>query len=110
MKCGNITRFVKLYRCLLIFIIIASLFAICIILKFSSFPSPQQKAEASNRCKSYTSIEIRPGDSLWSIASEHMTEEYESIQDYVSEIKSINGLGSDEIHAGRFLLIPYYIR
>lgn len=58
--------------------------------------------------KSYTSIEIRPGDSLWSIAAEYMTEDYDSVQDYVQEIKIWNGLETDEIHAGRFLIVPYH--
>ena len=66
--------------------------------------------EEKQLCKSYTSIEIRPGDSLWSIASEYMTDDYDSIQEYVRDIKSLNGLGSDEIHAGKFLLVPYYIQ
>ncbi|WP_168356556.1 LysM peptidoglycan-binding domain-containing protein [Petralouisia muris] len=64
-------------------------------------------AEEGN-CKSYTSIEIRPGDSLWSIAAEYMTEDYDSVQDYVQEIKIWNGLETDEIHAGRFLIVPYH--
>lgn len=66
-------------------------------------------AETDTGFKSYTSIEIKSGDSLWSIASEYMTDDYDSIQEYVRDIKSLNGLGSDEIHAGKFLLVPYYI-
>ena len=64
--------------------------------------------EEKQLCKSYTSIEIRPGDSLWSIAAEYITDDYDSVQDYVREIKSWNGLETDEIHAGRFLIIPYH--
>lgn len=64
--------------------------------------------EEKQLCKSYTSIEIRPGDSLWSIAAEYITDDYDSVQDYVKEIKSWNGLETDEIHSGRFLIIPYH--
>lgn len=110
MKCWNAKLFGKCYRNVMILIIVVSVLAICIVLKFYFFPPAQQEAKEGDGYKSYTRIEIRPGDSLWSIASEHMSEEYESVQDYVREIKSLNGLGSDEIHAGRFLLIPYYIR
>lgn len=63
-----------------------------------------------NSCKYYTSVEIEAGDSLWSIASEYMTEEYENVQDYVDEIKSLNRLANDKIHAGKYLVIPYYSR
>lgn len=58
--------------------------------------------------KYYTSIEIEAGDSLWSIASEYMTEEYDSVQEYVDEVKALNGLVDDKIHSGQYLTIPYY--
>ena len=58
--------------------------------------------------KYYTSIEIMKGDTLWSIASEYMTSEYDSIQDYIDEVKDLNNLGADDIHIGQYLMIPYY--
>lgn len=108
MKYGNVMLFGKHYRNIVIIITVVIVLVICIILK-SFFFHPKQQTEEESGYKSYTSIEIRPGDSLWSIASEHMTEEYESVRDYVKEIKSLNDLKSDEIHAGKFLLIPYYV-
>ncbi len=60
------------------------------------------------RIKLVTSIEIEKGDSLWSIASEYMSEEYDSINDYIEEIKDSNGISSDEIHSGNFIIVPYY--
>lgn len=58
--------------------------------------------------KYYKSIEIQAGDSLWKIAEEHYTDDYESIQEYVKEIKELNALSSDTIHEGRHLMIGYY--
>jgi cell division protein YceG involved in septum cleavage len=58
--------------------------------------------------KLVTSITIEKGDTLWSIATEYVTEEYSSINQYVEEIKSSNGLVSETIHAGEHLIIPYY--
>ena len=58
--------------------------------------------------KYYTSIQIEKGDTLWSIADTYMTSEYDSIQDYIREIKELNHLGPDDIHAGQYLTIPYY--
>lgn len=58
--------------------------------------------------KYYTSIEVRPGDTLWSIAAAYMSPEYDSIQDYIDEVKVLNQMGPDDIHAGQFLTIPYY--
>lgn len=58
--------------------------------------------------KYYTSIEIEQGDTLWSIACEYMSSEYDSIQDYIDEVKELNQLGPDDIHVGQYLMIPYY--
>ena len=58
--------------------------------------------------KYYTSIRVERGDSLWSIAGVHMGPEYEDIQEYIAEVKSLNQLTEDDIHAGQYLLVPYY--
>ncbi len=56
----------------------------------------------------YQSVHITNKDTLWSIASEHYTKDYQSIPAYIKEIKRCNRLTSDTIHAGSFLLVPYY--
>lgn len=58
--------------------------------------------------KYYTSIKLEEGDSLWVIAEQYMTLEYNNIADYIAEVKSINSLSSDNITAGSFLTVPYY--
>nr|WP_294492289.1 LysM peptidoglycan-binding domain-containing protein [uncultured Mediterraneibacter sp.] len=55
----------------------------------------------------YTSIEIRPGDTLWAIAEENLTDDYDSVSEYVRVLKEINQLDSDEIHSGQNLIIAY---
>jgi uncharacterized membrane protein YvbJ len=60
------------------------------------------------RIKLVTSVEIEKGDTLWSIASRYITEEYDDINDYIKELKNSNGLTSDTIHAGNFIIVPYY--
>ena len=65
-------------------------------------------AADSSRTKYYTSIQIQEGDTLWSIAENYMTEEYDSIQDYIDEVSMINSLNSKTIHTGQYLNIPYY--
>ncbi|MDF2800615.1 MAG: hypothetical protein K0S61_518 [Anaerocolumna sp.] len=69
------------------------------------------KAAAKNnelRTKQVFSMEIQKGDTLWSIAKEHITDEYDDINEYIHEIKTSNGLVSDTIHEGAYLIIPYY--
>ena len=62
--------------------------------------------EAEKTC---ISIRIQEGDTLWDIASEYYTPECGSMKDYIKEIKQTNSLKSDSIHAGNYLLIPYYV-
>lgn len=58
--------------------------------------------------KYYASIQIQQGDTLWGIASAYRSPEYGSIRDYIDEVKELNQLRSDEIHAGQFLIVPYF--
>ncbi|MBE5960498.1 MAG: LysM peptidoglycan-binding domain-containing protein [Lachnospiraceae bacterium] len=58
--------------------------------------------------KTVTSVQIESGNTLWSIAKEYYTEDCGSFNSYVEEIKRANGLDSDEIHAGCYLIVPYY--
>lgn len=62
----------------------------------------------SDRTKYYTSIRIESGDTLWSIAEEYISPEYENLSDYVSELKFMNGLTGSKIYAGNYLTIAYY--
>ena len=60
--------------------------------------------------KLYTMYTIEQGDSLWSIAEEHVDyDHYDDIRDYVDEVVSINDLDNkNSITAGCYLVIPYY--
>lgn len=61
-----------------------------------------------NRSKLVTSVEIKKGDTLWTIASRYISDEYDDIYEYIEELKRSNGLTSDTIHAGSFIIVPYY--
>lgn len=56
----------------------------------------------------YASIQVENGDSLWSIASRYAHKSPMDIQGYVDELKRINQLNGDTIHAGHYLMIVYY--
>lgn len=58
--------------------------------------------------KYYTSIRVSSGDTLWDIANEYRTEEYSSISSYISEVREINHLKSNQITEGMYLCVPYY--
>jgi cell division protein YceG involved in septum cleavage len=57
--------------------------------------------------KSFISIEVNDGDTLTSIAQDYAVSaaEYDT---YISEVKNINNLDNDTIHAGCYLLVPVY--
>lgn len=59
--------------------------------------------------KYYTSIEIQSGDSLWMIAERYKTNSGKSTEELVEELKRMNALGGDIIHAGHYLTVPYYV-
>lgn len=57
--------------------------------------------------KVYTSVEIVSGDTLYSIAKREIDYQvYDDIYAYIEEIKKMNGLLSDTIVEGSFLIIP----
>lgn len=65
--------------------------------------------ESTEGQKYYTSIEIKEGDSLWSIAQSYISDEYNSVQEYIDELKTINTLDSDCINEAEYLTVAYYL-
>ncbi|MGN0382697.1 MAG: LysM peptidoglycan-binding domain-containing protein [Eubacterium sp.] len=58
--------------------------------------------------KYYKSIKVESGDTLWTIADEYMTGGDCSRSEYIEEIKSMNGLTDETIHAGKYIVICYW--
>ena len=72
------------------------------------FVSAHEKTSADDTVyKYYKSIEIQSGDTLWAIAEDTMTDEYNSVAEYVQVLKDMNNLDSDNIQAGQNLIIAY---
>lgn len=58
--------------------------------------------------KYYKSIEIEDGDTLWGIAEEYMGDHYDSVPEYIAELKDINQLVTDDIQSAKYLTVVYY--
>ena len=58
--------------------------------------------------KYYVSIQIESGDTLWNIADEYVEGFNLSKSDYIAEVCEINGISEDNIHAGDYIVVPYY--
>lgn len=59
--------------------------------------------------KKVISVKIEKGDTLWSIANEYISEEYTDLNSFIQEIKFSNGLTSDQIYEGRYIIVPVYM-
>ncbi len=71
-----------------------------------SVHAEEEMSPALNRY--YGSIQIRRGDSLWDIAENYSVNSNLNTREYVDELKRINKLDSEEIHAGEYLTVVYY--
>lgn len=56
----------------------------------------------------YTSVQIKEGESLWSIAADYADQSEISISDYIEELKQMNGLQKETIHTGQYLTVVYF--
>ncbi|MBO5209298.1 MAG: LysM peptidoglycan-binding domain-containing protein [Lachnospiraceae bacterium] len=86
---------------------------VCLVITFSismnGFLSNAKDDSIETSYKYYKSITIENGDTLWSIAEEYMdAEHYDSVNDYIKEVKQMNTLANDNITYGQCLIVPYY--
>ena len=87
------------------YLLLAILFVIFIL--FILFSS---KADAENSREVYTyytSYEIQTGDTLWTIADNYIGPDFTDKKEFISEVKKLNHLTSDNITAGNYLVIRY---
>lgn len=74
-----------------------------------SITSQAKEENAEVSYKYFTYLEVEQGDSLWSIAQEHINYEfYDSVQDYIDEVIDINNMQDDNLKAGQCIIIPYF--
>ena len=86
---------------------------VCLVITFSismnGLISNAKDDSIETSYKYYKSITIENGDTLWSIAQEHMdAEHYDSVNDYIEEVRQMNTLVNDNITYGQCLIVPYY--
>lgn len=58
--------------------------------------------------KYYVSIRVESGDTLWTIADEYVDGFNITKADYIKEVCQINEISENEIHAGDYIVVPYY--
>lgn len=93
----------------MIAIIILIVVSLIVILASSISAMASAKNNAQPIHKYYTSIEVQPGDTLWSIADSYIAEFNIDREDYMEELSELNHLDMDgSIHSGEYLTIAYY--
>lgn len=91
-----------------IIILIIAIIASGSIIFFSNVVNAQEKVYEDNSVKGFMYITVSQDDTLWNIANDHIDSHYESIYQYIREVKELNGLTSDSIHSGARIIIPVY--
>ena len=66
------------------------------------------KTDIASYNKYYTSIQVESGDTLWDISDDFIGNMNIDRTEYIDEICQINGIVQDEIHAGDYIVVPYY--
>ena len=84
------------------------LLAVGILVGILVFSNSAKAKEEKVYYKYYTAIEVMPGDTLTSIAKDHL-EGYDSVSEYIEEVKYMNSIRNvNSIRAGQIIHIPYY--
>ena len=87
---------------------------IIIAISFIVFLSSTMKAFAGSsveelpKHKYYKSITVEKGDTLWDLAIANIDGAEVEMTDYMDEVRQMNNLYCDEIHAGQTLIVAYY--
>lgn len=97
----------QIQRYFIIFFLAVVLTILGVILGSNLLASSQSKASNEmNTYKYYTSIEVQKGDTLWTIAQQYADDDADYAS-YIEEVKEMNQLTSDTIHAGEYLTVSY---
>lgn len=90
-------------------LVVLSLFLISgLALTINGIKSFAQRDSADITYKYYTSIVVKYGDTLYSLAEEYAPEDNRDLSEYVNEVIHINHLEDHVIQSGQYLIIPYY--
>ena len=102
---GNIS-FIA-FICLIMILSICMSFSVSRVSAQENIHAETEKTHDMSVPKYYKSIQIQRGDTLWEIAHDTIPSKYHSVPEYIEVLKEINGLESDEIQAGRMLIVEY---
>lgn len=89
--------------------VIGIIIAVVFIFTMSGFFFGKTTIEAQGtKEKQFTSIQVKKGDTLWTIAKKYMGNEYQSVDDYIEEVCQTNHIYDGKITEDMYLVVPYY--
>ena len=87
------------------FLLSGMIIIISVFLLSGAFLVMAEESESDSGRRYYKSIQIQSSDTLWNIAEDYMTDEYDSVDEYIRDLKEINTLNSDFIQSGQYLIV-----
>ena len=89
-------------------IVIIMVVALGILLGTSMNALASSDKDVSSYNKYYVSIRVESGDTLWTIADKYVGGFNIEKNDYIEEVCQINEISKNDIHAGDYIVVPYY--
>lgn len=80
---------------------------VCLFIAFIIFSNKADAEDSREIYTYYTSYEIQPGDTLWTIADQFMGPDFTDKTTFIDNIKRLNHMSTDSITAGNHLVIEY---
>lgn len=91
-----------------IFMLTSICLVLIIVCVSNDFSIRSDATEDAGAYKYFTEVRVSKGMTLWDIANRYISSEYESVDDYIKEVKEINSIYTNEIYYGQSLMVPYY--
>ena len=100
----------QLRRRIITFVVMMSVILFLGMFITMSFMSDASASKDHMKYRYYSSVTVTSGDSVWSIAEEHMDPlHYRNIESFVNDIARVNRISSDaRLVSGTNLIVPYY--
>ena len=97
-------------RQIILLALVVALFIFVLSFLLSSLMADAQSDEYKPEFKYYKTVTVHTDETMWDIATANYSDvHYRDLNEYISEICSINSIGNaNNIKAGEALVIPYY--
>lgn len=87
----------------------AVILLLTLVIVFLASKTVAQASDSAQLAKYFLSVEIKPGDTLTSLAHEYTFEGKNDVKSFIDEVCFINNIAdSDKLVSGNYIVVPYY--